>query len=320
MALTVSERDWRDFDVPPTQRAWMAWWIEMARFCYPCAEYITYLYPAAVTEAADLGAPIGKAIIIPNGMKVAEFDAAYHKRQKAIATRCSEADGERTWRIACIARIVPIKGLSILIESVDLLVQRGVTNFTLDVLGPTNHDSGYYMMCREKARALRVEDYISFLGTVNVRELLGDYDLLVLPSYNEGQPIVVLEAMTAGLPVVGTNVGGMSQLIADPLTTPGGRIIGPCGVLVDPDYVVGIADGIEAVMNAPGTYAEYCDRARQRVVNFFQLDDVMGSYNRLYKEIAGLPITELEASARPDPVASVIDLRDAVLDSWAGRR
>ena len=44
-----------------------------------------------------------------------------------------------------------------------------------------------------------------------VREFLGEFDLFVLSSYNEGQPIVVLEAMTAGIPMVGTDVGGMAQ-------------------------------------------------------------------------------------------------------------
>ena len=64
--------------------------------------------------------------------------------------------------------------------------------------------------------------------------MLGDFDLLVLPSYNEGQPIVVLEAMTAGIPVVGTDVGGMAQLITDSLVAHGGETFGPCGVLVTP--------------------------------------------------------------------------------------
>jgi len=307
LALTLSERDWREMDVAPLERAWMAWWIEMGRFCYPSAEAITYLYPAAVTEAADLGAPIGKAVVIPNGMKVTEFEGVYQQRRNEVAA-IRAAGTERVWRLVYIARIVPIKGLADLIGSVEVLVKRGVTNFRLDVLGPTDHHPDYYMLCRQKARTLGVEDYLNFRGTVKVRDLLGEFDILVLPSYNEGQPIVVLEAMTAGIPIVGTNVGGMAQLIADPLTTPGGRTFGPCGLLVNPDYVVGMADALEEMMGAPEAYATFAEEARGRVVNFFQLDDVMGSYNQLYKELGGLQINELEDSERPD--APVIDLRD----------
>jgi glycosyltransferase involved in cell wall biosynthesis len=307
MALTLNERDWRDFDVAPLSRAWMAWWIEMGRFCYPSAEAITYLYPSAITEAADLGAPIGKAIVIPNGMKVTEFGAVHRQRQQAVESMAAEGPS-RTWRLVYIARIVPIKGLADLIGSVDVLVRRGVTNFRLDILGPTDHHPDYYMLCREKARKLGVEDYLDFRGTVNVRELLGEFDILVLPSFNEGQPIVVLEAMTAGIPVVGTNVGGMAQLISDPLTTPGGRTYGPCGTLVNADYVGGMADALQEMMSSVETYTAFADQAHGRVVNFFQLDDVMGAYNRLYKELGGLETNQLEDTGSASDL--VIDLTD----------
>ena len=58
MALPVTALDWRTMDVSPIERAWMMWWIEMGRFCYPSAEAITYLYPKAILEGADLGTPV----------------------------------------------------------------------------------------------------------------------------------------------------------------------------------------------------------------------------------------------------------------------
>jgi len=293
MAKTLTARDWREFDVSPTERAWMAWWIEMGCFCYPDAEEITYLYPKAITEAADLGSPVEKSVVIPNGIHIAAFDRVYQQRQ-AMLPAIRAADPDRVWRLVFIARVVPIKGLADFIGSIDLLVRRGVTNFHLDVLGPTDHHPDYYMMCREKARTLGVEDYLTFRGTVNVREMLGEFDLLVLPSYNEGQPVVVLEAMTAGLPVAGTEVGGMAQLIDDPLTTPGGRTWGPCGLLVRPEYVKGMADAVQAIVTDPALYETFAANARGRVENFFQLEDAMGAYNRLYKELGGIPVTTLE--------------------------
>ena len=153
---------------------------------------------------------------------------------------------------------------------------------------------------------------MTFRGTVNVREMLGEFDVLVLPSYNEGQPIVVLEAMTAGIPVVGTRVGGMEQLIGDPLTTPGGKTWEECGLLVDPDYVVGMADCIEAIMERPDLYEAFSANARGRVINFFQLEDAMGAYNRLYKELGRLPGADLvEESLASLSSDTVIDLRDS---------
>ena len=111
--------------------------------------------------------------------------------------------------------------------------------------------------------------------------MLGQFDVLVLPSLNEGQPVVVLEAMTAGVPTWGTEVGGMAQLITDPLTTPGGRTFGPAGVLLAPDdrLPVTMADALEGLLRDPSDYVQMSRDARGRVENFFQLEDAMGAYN-----------------------------------------
>jgi glycosyltransferase involved in cell wall biosynthesis len=288
LALPLSDRDWREFDVAPDQRAWMAWWIEMAHLCYPSAEVITYLYPTAIAEAAELGSPIEKATIVPNGMQVDAFVLVLAQRRLALSDIMAARPG-RTWRLAYIARVVPIKGLIDLISTVDLLLKRGITDFHLDVLGPTDHTPEYYEACLQKVQDLRVGDHVTFRGTVPVRDVLGDFDLLVLPSYNEGQPVVVLEAMTAGIPVVATDVGGMAQLITDPLVARGGEVWGPCGRLIPPGDAVAMADLLGEVMSNPEEYAAFARRARGRVTNFFQLDDVLASYHQLYKELGELP-------------------------------
>lgn len=300
MALPVTALDWRNFDVTPLERAWMAWWIEMGRFCYPSAAAITYLFPKAIMEAADLGTPVEKSVVIPNGIVVRDFHEVWRKRQEVIR-QILAADRPRTWRLVYIARVVPIKGLADLIETIFQLVRRGITNIHLDILGPTEHDPDYYRLCREKARRLGVEDYMTFRGTVNVRQLLYEFDILVLSSYNEGQPIVALEAMTAGVPTVSTRVGGMAQLIDDDLTTVGGRTWGPCGYLAEPVTTndrEGLANALESLMNDPVTYSEMAHNARGRIFSFFQLEDAMGSYNRLYRELGGLNAAELEDVGR----------------------
>ena len=111
LALPLTDHDWREFDVPPDKRAWMAWWIEMARLSYPSAEVITYLYPAAITEAADLGLPVDRSTIVPNGMQVREFDDALPAASAGPGRRSSTARRPKQWSLAYIARVVPIKGL-----------------------------------------------------------------------------------------------------------------------------------------------------------------------------------------------------------------
>ena len=314
MARRVTAQDWRTFDVAPGQRAWMTWWIEIGRFCYPSAEAITYLYPKAITEAADLGAPVEKSVVIPNGMIPSAVEPAYQQRQQALA-EITQSAAQRLWRLVYIARVVPIKGMLDLLDTVHLLIQRGLTNFHLDALGPTDHAPDYFRACVEKVERLGLGPYVSFLGTVDVKAELGKYDILALPSYNEGQPIVVLEAMTAGIPTVGTEVGGMAQLIGDPLTSAAGHTWGPSGVLVDPLYQSSnmaeqMADGLARVMADPVLYADLARNARGRVEDFFQLTDAMKAYNRLYRELGGLPVDadDVQLPAGPPPMPEVAPL------------
>ena len=98
-----------------------------------------------------------------------------------------------------------------------MLRDQGLVNFHLDVLGPKDHLPEYYELCLRTIDELNMGEYITFHGTVNVRAMLDRFDLLLMPSYNEGQPIVALEAMAASVPLVSTDVGGMSQLIDDVL-------------------------------------------------------------------------------------------------------
>jgi polysaccharide biosynthesis protein PelF len=325
MHLPVTVSDWREFDVTPVQRAWMAWWIEMGRLCYPSAAAITYLYPLAITEAADLGSPVEKSVIIPNGMTVRDFDAVYQQRLRALE-EIRAHEGTRGWRLTYIARVVPIKGLLDLISTIHILVKRGVTNFHLDVLGPTDHSPSYYEECQRKTRELQVEKYLTFHGVVDVRARLGDIDLLVLPSYNEGQPIAVLEVMTAGIPTVATEVGGMAQLISDPLTTKDGRTWEACGLLVDPGSTGTMADALQAVMRDRGLYEQFARNARGRVIDFFQLEDAMAAYNQLYRELmrAGCgprreePLLMLPPAFPHRPQADLIATDSAVCADDAG--
>jgi glycosyltransferase involved in cell wall biosynthesis len=289
MALSITEDDYRTFDVTAEQRAWMAWWTEMGRFCYPSARLITYLYPSAITEAARLGSDIDKSVVVPNGMVIEEFDDKYRARQQALV-KMEQEGSDYVWHLVYIARVVPIKGLLDLLSSLEILRDRGFPNLHLDVLGPTEHVPEYYEACLAKIDALGLHDHVTIHGTVNVRDMLDQFDLLVLPSYNEGQPIVILEAMAAGIPTVGSDVGGVAQQIADDLYTADGRTIGPCGETVTPGDVVQMADGIEAVIGNLDSYAAYAANARTRVQELFQMHEVMSSYNQIYRALGDLPV------------------------------
>jgi polysaccharide biosynthesis protein PelF len=308
MNTVVSAKDWRtDTEVDPRQRAWMAWYTEIGRLIYRAADHITYLYPAAVAEARGLGSEPAKSEIVPNGMLLDKFESArarYLSRREAIR----QAGGQATWRLAYCARLVPIKGLIDLITTVSQLVQAGVRNFTLDVMGHADEVPDYADECYQLAHELGLDDYVHFRGNLNIAEVLGDFDALILPSYNEGQPLVVMEAMAVGLPVIGTHVGGMEQLILSSLGNNDQPGPGPCGILVRPGKVAELADAIYRLTTDQALYSSFAHNSRERISRYFTLRKAMGSYRLIYRELEMAAVCSIPAPrpmhhpAQPQPV------------------
>lgn len=303
MSLPVAVGDEDVLDLTPEQRAWVIWWIQMGRFCYPSAELITYLYPKAIDEAKGLHGMAEKSVILPNGMLLSDVNEAYAQRRTA-REKIELLGKNHHWKFVFIARVVPIKGLIDLIDTVGLLKEEGY-NLHIDCLGPTEHVPWYYDQCREAIAAKGLEDFFTFHGTVNVREKLGDFDVLVMPSYNEGQPIVALEAMSASIPVIGSDVGGMSQLIDDTLVGEDGEMVERCGILTQAGDAEGFARALKRVMDNPAFYEQLCINARERVSRFFQLHTVMERYNMIYRDLGKLPPKPEHEGMSMDAVRSI---------------
>jgi polysaccharide biosynthesis protein PelF len=281
MALPITRSDWLTFDVTIEERMWMAWLTEMTTVAYDAADEVTYLYPEALAEAAALGAPMSRSRVVPNGIDLDYFETA---RERQIARDGLRRDQDHTWVLAYVARIVQIKGLLDLLEALAIVVQRGWNCFELRVMGHAEETPEYLAKCKQRAAELGLEGHISLVGPQNLREAFAEVDLIVLPSHNEGQPLAILEAMTAGVPTVGTRVGGMEQLLQDPLEKDG-REVGPCGIIVQPHIYEQMADAIMSVTSNQEMYGTFRTNAFERVRHAFQLPDAMRSYRQIYDEV-----------------------------------
>ncbi|MDO5065221.1 MAG: GT4 family glycosyltransferase PelF [Actinomyces bowdenii] len=279
----ITLNDYRTFDVTGRQRMWMAWWLEMGRLCYPYAYASTYLYPRAITEATELGGDASKAIIIPNGIVTTEFDASYAARMRALEAIRREGAGRHLWKLVYIARVVPIKGLMDMIDSMKLMVDRGL-NVHLDVCGPTEHRPDYFEKCLNHIIEQGLESVITIRGTVKVRALLPEFDLFVLPSYNEGLPVVSLETMGAGIPTVSTDVGAVRSVVEDEIVAEDGTVWGPCGTIIEPGDPVVMADGVQRIIEDLDLYEQLCRAARGRVEAAYNLEKVNAAYNKVYRQ------------------------------------
>ncbi len=121
-----------------------------------------------------------------------------------------------------------------------------------------------------------LEQHISFLGNRdNIRELMAGADVFVLPSQFEGLPLVLLEAMAAGLPVIGSRVCGIREVIRDGVS---GRLVPPA----DPNA---LATAILDSLSNPERAAQWALRARQRVKRMFTVERMIRETIAIYRDL-----------------------------------
>ncbi|WP_417242301.1 glycosyltransferase family 4 protein [Celeribacter sp.] len=120
---------------------------------------------------------------------------------------------QRGKRIIFVGRLDPVKGVPLLLDAMARIAQDH-PDATLSVVG----DGPSRAAVEAQARDLGLGDRVSFLGyraADEVTALLNEADMLVLPSFAEGVPVVLMEAMASRIPVIASRVAGVSELIED---------------------------------------------------------------------------------------------------------
>lgn len=146
--------------------------------------------------------------VIPNGVRVGDF-APSLAACRAVRSELGVADDEFLW--LCAARLEPQKDHRNLLDAFARVVAEvPESRLCLAGRGPERQ------ALEGRAGALGIADRVGFLGLrEDVPELLSAADALVLSSAWEGLPNIIIEALAAGVPVVATDVGGVSELIRD---------------------------------------------------------------------------------------------------------
>lgn len=144
----------------------------------------------------------GKIAVVPNGVPVTQVESRWKLPQEE-------------WVIGTVALFRPRKGLEVLIEALASLVKVGVRVRLRAVGGFETVE--YERSILALAESLGISAYIDWTGfTSNVNAEFEKMHLFVLPSlYGEGLPMVVIEAMAAGLPVIGSRVEGIPEVLGN---------------------------------------------------------------------------------------------------------
>lgn len=135
--------------------------------------------------------------------------------------------------------------------------------------------------CREAAVRLGIADRVKFLGWVrgdDKQRLLEQASMYVLPSYREGLPMSVLEAMASGLPVVTTRIGGIPEAVTD----------GVEGYLIEAGDIASLSDRLQRLTTSPQDAARMGRAARSRVEAEFSAQVIVPRLEAIYAEVRRL--------------------------------
>lgn len=158
--------------------------------------------------------PPGKLVVIPNPVLPAELNIKTH------------ADGAK--KIIIIARLAVEKGILRLLEIIKGLPEE----YSLTIIG----EGPLKGSILSKIKSLKLSNRVQSIGLVsNVSQAIARHNLLVLPSFTEGFPNVVLESLAVGIPVVAFRVGGVDTLLKNNFN---GFIVEPHDVKTFADYIV----------------------------------------------------------------------------------
>ena len=206
-------------------------------------------------------------VVINNGIPRLDF----HKKDFAIEFPQIAAKCKERFKILCIGRLSPEKGMDVLIKGVSYIVNRGL-DASLVIIGEGPEKPRLAHLINN----MNLSDKVFLLGYCDKAFcFLRFFDVFVLPSYTEGLPITLLEAMQSGTPVVATRVGEVPEVLN------GGRF----GRMVPPGNPEALAKGIEELNSDKEETNRRSVGARERVLTEYGLEKMVERYAELYQVV-----------------------------------
>jgi glycosyltransferase involved in cell wall biosynthesis len=223
----------------------------------------------AVREAliANEGLPKRRVEVLYNGVDVDAFAAQTNR----TAARAALGAAENEFVIIQVARLDYLKDHATALRTIARVVAKSPqTRLVLVGDGPES------TTIESQVRELKIDDNVRLLGTrSDVDRLLPGADVFLLTSASEGIPLTVIEAMAAGLPVVGTDVGGMNEVVADNAT----------GFLTPAKDDAALANRLLRLAGDPNLRQHMGAAGRARAKDLFDEPRMCAEYQRLYLDL-----------------------------------
>lgn len=239
------------------------------------ASKVVALSQVEAQQYERMGVRSEKIAVIPNGIELSEF--AKLPPRGFFRQRFSIASNSKI--ILFLGRIHRIKGIDTLLESFNLLTKKGNTGCLLVIAGP---DDGYLQHAQRMVSSLNLKGAVVFCGHLSFWEKLGaivDSSVVILPSYYETFPNVVLESYACSRPVIASRVQAMEEIVID----------GQTGLLFSPGNVEQLTNAISRMLNDGEWASSMGNRARELVEREYDENKVILRTEALYEEITGTP-------------------------------
>jgi len=208
--------------------------------------------------------------IIHNGIDAEQFVKSI--KSESLKVHKVESSDDEKFKILCVTRITPRKGVKYLIEAFGELSQKN-DNILLQIIGGGEGKNDLEKLAKE----LGVENKIEFTGLISHENLPSYFekaDVFVLPSLNEGMSNSMLEALASGLPLIATDTGGTKELIEE----------GTNGFIVKMEDSRDLADKIKILMRDENLRKRMGEASRKKAETM-SWEKVASQYIKIYYKI-----------------------------------
>jgi glycosyltransferase involved in cell wall biosynthesis len=237
-------------------------------------------------ELLEMGVgPPERFEVVEDGFDLSKFHvegAERERRRTAFRAEFGIPEGARV--VSIVARLVPIKRVDRFLRVAQLLAD--LPDVVFLVVG----DGELREELHDSAEARALGDRLVWTGMRrDIPDVCLASDVVVLTSDNEGTPVSLIEAQAAGVPVVGTHVGGVASVVLD----------GETGRLAAREDEMGFAACVREVLEDPAGSASMGASGQRHVAETFGLDRLTADIDRLYQEALVGDITTLASAETP---------------------
>lgn len=205
-------------------------------------------------------------IVIPNGVKLTDYSFSEKSRD---CLRNSLNVSQKMLLLGAVGRLEFEKGHDVLIKAFNRIPD--YKNFKLVIVG----EGSMFDELSRLILSLELSDRILLIGNKeNIPDWLSAFDIFVQPSRGEGFGLSILEAMSVGLPIIASDVGGIPALLDN----------GKAGLLVPPESIAELADAIYTLSLDKDLRQKYSSEALKRAQNF-STSKMINAYKQIYQHL-----------------------------------